>query len=148
MAEHFLVPQFIDVEPKIIGPITVRQFLIMLVGFLFIFIEFKLFDFLVFAFSGTITFAIFGTFAFAKINGRPFHYFMLNVVETFKRPRLYMWDKTLSETEIRQLLAGEHPAGATAEAITKQLPAKGRLEELALVVNTGGSYRPTTDLQL
>ena len=28
--QQFTVPQFIDVEPKIIGPITTRQFLIFL----------------------------------------------------------------------------------------------------------------------
>ena len=29
MRNQFVVPQFLDVEPKIIGPITLRQFLIM-----------------------------------------------------------------------------------------------------------------------
>lgn len=145
MVEHFLVPQFIDVEPKIIGPITIRQFLIMLVGFLFIFIEYKLFSFWPFMVSGVITLGIFGTFAFVKINGQPFNYFVLNVVETFKRPRLYTWNKTLTDAEVRQLLSGQHPPTAPAIKI-KQLPAKGRLEELSLVVNTGGVYRPTDEL--
>jgi len=145
MAEHFLVPQFIDVEPKIIGPITVRQFLIMLVGFLFIFIEYKLFSFWSFVVSCIVTFGIFGTFAFAKINGQPFHYFMLNVIETFKRPRLYTWNKKLTDTEVRQMLTGQRPPAAPVITI-KQLPAKGRLEELSLVVNTGGVYRPTDEL--
>ncbi|KKS92044.1 MAG: hypothetical protein UV69_C0039G0006, partial [Parcubacteria group bacterium GW2011_GWE2_43_12] len=30
--QQFVVPQFIDVEDKIIGPITVRQFIIIMVG--------------------------------------------------------------------------------------------------------------------
>lgn len=145
MTEHFLVPQFIDVEPKIIGPITVRQFLIMLVGFLFIFIEYKLFTFLAFIVSGVVTFGVFGIFAFAKINGRPFHYFILNVAETLKRPRLYTWNKTLTDAEVRQLLNSVHRP-ISPRLATKPLPAKGRLEELALVVNTGGAYRPTVDI--
>ena len=41
---QFTVPQFIDVEDKILGPITVRQFLLLVVGGLIIFAEFKLSD--------------------------------------------------------------------------------------------------------
>ena len=39
MPEKFVVPQFIDNEDKILGPITVRQFLILLVATFVIFIE-------------------------------------------------------------------------------------------------------------
>ncbi len=42
---QFTVPQFIDVEDKIIGPLTVRQFLIMLTGFAVIGVSYKFADF-------------------------------------------------------------------------------------------------------
>ncbi len=38
--QQFVVPQFIDVEDKILGPLTVRQFLIMLVSCLICFLGF------------------------------------------------------------------------------------------------------------
>lgn len=43
--QQFLVPQFIDVENKIIGPLTVRQFVIFLIaaGFIFLVLKFLLF---------------------------------------------------------------------------------------------------------
>ena len=46
--EQFTVPQFIDVEDKVIGPITVRQFIILLFGGGFIFIAYRLSDFVLF----------------------------------------------------------------------------------------------------
>ena len=45
MDQRFIVPQFIDAEDKILGPITVRQFIIMIVGGLLIFAAYKLADF-------------------------------------------------------------------------------------------------------
>ena len=50
--QQFTVPQFIDVEDKVIGPITVRQFIIMLAGFLAIAICYKLLDFAAFIVAG------------------------------------------------------------------------------------------------
>ena len=143
MPGQFLVPQFIDVEPKIIGPITVRQFIIMIVGFILIFIEYKTLTFWVFIFSAVLTFGVFGTIAFLKINGRPFHFFLLNVVETLKRPRLAVWDKTMTTAEVKQFIAVK-PSEEKKEIIPrKRLVASSHLEELSLLVNTGGAYQPT-----
>jgi hypothetical protein len=73
--EQITVPQFLDVEDKIIGPITVRQFIEMLMGGIVIFIFYKSFDFSLFIVSSLLVFAITMIFAFAKINGQPFHNF-------------------------------------------------------------------------
>ena len=80
--KQFVVPQFIDVEDKIIGPVTTRQFLILLVGGLMLFIAYKLADTGLFV----ILLIIIGGFslvlAFVKINGQAFHYFLLNIIQT------------------------------------------------------------------
>ncbi|MDO8260800.1 MAG: PrgI family protein, partial [Candidatus Magasanikbacteria bacterium] len=93
--QQFTVPQFIDVEDKIIGPITVRQFIIMLTGFVFIGIGYKLFDFSLFLVVGILIFGVSGIFAFLKINGMPFHFFILNFVQTFKKPGLRVWNNRI-----------------------------------------------------
>ncbi|MEK7139459.1 MAG: PrgI family protein [Patescibacteria group bacterium] len=138
--DHFLVPQFIDVEPKIIGPITVRQFIIMLVGMLLIAAEYKLFDFWAFVIFGVLTFGIFGIVAFLKVNGRPFHYFFLNVMETLKRSRRRLWNKQLTAVEVKELLAPAIEETKELVVPVKHFAARSRLDELALVVNTGGAY--------
>ena len=44
MPQQFTVPQFIDVEDQILGPITVRQFVIVLADGIFLAISYKLAD--------------------------------------------------------------------------------------------------------
>lgn len=137
--QQFIVPQFIDVEDKIIGPITTRQFIIILVGFLIIGIFYKLFDFSLFVTFGLFVLAITGIFAFLKINGRPFHYFILNLFQTFKRPRLRIWCRNLAEAEADYgaLESRFAPAGPAPE---KHYTAS-RLAELSLIVDTKGAYQ-------
>lgn len=143
---RFSVPQFIEVEPKIFGPITVRQFIIMIVAFILIFIEYKLLDFWAALVFGVITFGVGGTIAFLKINGQSFHYFLLNLIQTLKRPRLRIWKKEYSDEEIRNFLT-KQPIEVIAEELPKKrLITSSHLEELSLIVNTGGVYQPTEEI--
>lgn len=134
--EQFVVPQFLDVEAKIIGPLTVRQFLTFLAGAGLIFLVFKMATFWVAAIEGLLIFALTGTFAFLKINGRPFHYFLLNLVQTLRRPILKVWNKNVVIAAKKEEKKVEPPK----IFIKKHLTAS-RLSELSLVVDTGGAYR-------
>lgn len=141
MPERFAVPQFIDVEDKILGPITVRQFLIILVTTLLMFLAFKLFDFTLFLLVAIPEAALGGTIAFIKVNGMPFHFFMLNVVQTFRRPHLRVWNKDLDNTEVKGLMKIAPPPPRPPH-VRKAPLAATRLAELTLIVNTGGVYNP------
>lgn len=141
MPEQFVVPQFIDVEDKIIGPITVRQFIIILVDFGLVFICYKLFDFTLFIVAGIPLF-IFGiVVAFVKINGQSFHYFLLNFIQTIRRPRIRIWNKNLIDAELKLLILPQKTI-TTTEIQHKPRASTSRLAELSLVVNTGGVYKP------
>ncbi|MFH1111800.1 MAG: PrgI family protein [Patescibacteria group bacterium] len=138
---QFVIPQFIDVEDKIIGPITTRQFLILLVGGLLLFLEFKLADFTLFLLEGILTIVFFGGFAFLKVNGMPFHFFVINIIQTFKRPRLRIWHKAINPKE---LSASADSRGVGLHNITARPHVSlshSRLQELTLVVDTGGVYQ-------
>lgn len=137
---QFVIPQFIDVEDKIIGPITVRQFIILLVGGGFIFVAYKLSDFSLFVIEGILIFALSGTFAFLKINGRPIQYFLVNFLQTIRRPKLRIWNKELSVGEIKATLELKE-VELPPKVIVKPKIGSSRLAELALIVDTGGIYR-------
>lgn len=141
MPDQFVVPQFIDAEDKIFGPITARQFIILLVAGLVDFALFKLLSFVWFLLIGVPVIAIAGVFAFTKINGQVFHYFMLNILQTFKRPRLRVWDKVYSDSELKEMMRDELPPPPIARPQKAPL-SSSRLNELTLVVNTGGVYKP------
>lgn len=138
--QQFVVPQFIDVEDKIIGPITTRQFIVLLVGFLIIAVSYKLFDFSLFLTFGLLVLAITGVFAFLKINGRPFHYFILNLFQTFKRPRLRVWYNGSLSSGADYGIEESRFAPAVVVATDKHYTTS-RLAELSLIVDTKGAYQ-------
>ena len=138
MNQRFIVPQFIDAEDKIFGPITVRQFLIMVGGFLFIFIFYKTSDFGLFIFQTAIVVIATLTFAFVKINGAPFHLFFINFVSTFKKPKIRSWRK-------EQIKVAEFKSKDEDKAVTyvkkKRILPTSKLSELSLIIDTGGVYK-------
>lgn len=136
-----MVPQFLDVEAKIIGPITARQFIIMLATLLAEFFIYRIFLNLLFVIGLGVPVLVIGiAFAFAKVNGQPFHYAVISFVQTLRRPMRRVWDKTLSDADIRVYLKKDKVAEAVVIP-TKPPLEQSRLSELALVVNTGGVYR-------
>lgn len=138
---QFTVPQFIDVEDKIIGPVTTRQFIIMLVVGLFIFLFYKIFTFGVFIALAVTLFAGGATIAFVRINGQPFHFFLLNILQTWRSPAIQLWDKTLTEAELRRFVKAA-PLPPKPPPARKEPVSASRLAEIALTVDTGGVYTP------
>ena len=136
--QQFTVPQFIDVESKIIGPITTRQFLILLGGAVVIGISYKLFDFSLFLTIGIIVLIITAVFAFIKVNGRPFHYFVLNLTQTIRRPGIRVWNNRLTTIEEMVETTFVKPE---VKPEPKEFYQKSRLAELALIVDTKGRYK-------
>jgi len=92
---QFVVPQFIEVESKVIGPISVRQFIILLASAGLIFIWYSLFSTIPLVVLSIPTLGIGIIFAFAKVNGQPFHNFALSLVQTLQRPRLSLWKRQI-----------------------------------------------------
>jgi hypothetical protein len=135
--QQFTVPQFIDVEPKIIGPITTRQFLIFLAAALFIFIAYRIFDFTAFVIISVFIVAVSGTFAFLKINGRPFHYFLLNLIQTARRANLRIWNHKAVSPDNKEKKISDYEKFIPAEKYF----AKERLAELSLIIDTKGKYK-------
>jgi hypothetical protein len=139
--QQFVVPQFIDVEDKIIGPLTVRQFIIMMVGGFFIFIEFRLADLGLFIFEAIVTAFLVALFAFFKVNGMPFHFFLLNFIATLNRPKIRVWQKVITQAELKDAMHRAVVVHKKEALPTKPPLYKSRLQELALEVDTGGSYK-------
>ena len=145
MPDKFIVPQFIDKEDQILGPVTVRQFLICLAAVFAIFIENVIFQFAYFLMLAMVTAAAAGIFAFVKINGQPFHIFFINFLQTSLRPSLRAWNKNLLDEEVKQYLKTAAPEVVLPRP-SKERPVSVRLRDLSLVVNTGGVYKPEDEL--
>lgn len=141
MPQRFLVPQFISNEDKILGPITVRQFLILVVAAFLSFITWKLADLALASILIILWVGLGIVFAFAKINGQHFHIFLLNFVRNQFRPALRIWRKDYAKEDLQAYMKAAPPLVVQKEVTHKEMP-RGRLSELSLMVNTGGAYNP------
>ena len=142
--QQFVVPQFIDVEDKIFGPITVRQFLILLASGLVVFRAFKYADFALFITTLIVVGGGSLIVAFVKINGQTFHYFVLNLLQTVRRPGLRVWRKNYYKDELNYLRLLEPPV--IEEKEVRKAARSEHIRDLALIVNTGGFYNPEDNL--
>jgi len=143
--QQFTVPQFIDTEDKILGPLTVRQFIIMMICFVTMAIFYKIFDFTLFVVASFIWIILCGVLAFVKINAQPFHLFILNFVQTAKRPRLRIWNNQGKAALIEE----EPEAIDTSDYIARppQEVSSSRLTDLALIVDTAGTYKDNSKIK-
>ena len=136
---QFIVPQFIDMEPKIFGGLSMRQFFTLLIGGIIIAIERRFSDLGLFIVLVIPTVFIFITFTFANINGMPFHYFALNFLSVLSRPFLRIWSKNYKINT--KLSKGEEKPQDKTSFIPAKVISHQKLSELALIVDTGGAYQ-------
>jgi hypothetical protein len=137
--QQFTVPQFIDVEDKVIGPITVRQFIIILFAAGMIAICYKVFYFTTFLVLTIIISFLTVVVAFVKINGVNFHLFLANFFITLFKSNTRVWNNAFGK---------EHLRIETEKVVIHDKyvpPAKhyssSRLTELSLIVDTQGVFR-------
>lgn len=134
---NFIVPQFLDVEDKIFGPVSVRQFLIIVVGIGLLIGAYQLADLSLFIIEAVFIAALTLAFAFLRVNSRPFHFFILTFIQTLKRPSLRIWKQEMTKERQRLSVTAKPKA-----RIMKKTPlTASRLQELSLIVDTGGAYR-------
>lgn len=92
---QFSVPQFVEIEDKIIGPLTLKQFLILLGGGLLEFLYYSIFktNFLFFLLS-LPTVALFAYLAFGRLNGRPVLSSFGAVMKFVSSPKIFVFERT------------------------------------------------------
>lgn len=97
---HAQVPQFIDIEDKIIGPFTLKQFGYIAGGAILIGILYTIFTLPVVIIFGAPIAGLSLALAFYKINGRPFIYFLIGFINFGIKQHIYLWKKPLEEYDI------------------------------------------------
>lgn len=96
---QFKVPQFIDVEDKLFGPFTFKQFAYLAGGAGLIFIIYKLLG-LFLGIIFIIPVAILTLLlVFYRINNRPFVYYLEAGFNYFISNKLYIWKQRISKNE-------------------------------------------------
>jgi len=88
---RFEVPQFIEIEDKIFGPLTWRQFLYLGGGVGMAIVMFFTLPLIVFIILGLPLAALSGALSFYPVNNRPFSFFLEAIVNYIAGQRLYLW---------------------------------------------------------
>ena len=90
---QFQVPQFIEVEDKIFGPLTLKQFLYVLGGGAVIFLLYVFLPLWLTFILGLPLGAFFLALAFYEVNGQPFIKVLESALNHYTKTRLYIWKK-------------------------------------------------------
>lgn len=110
---QYQTPQFIEVEDKIFGPLTTKQFFYVAGGAVLIFILYVFFQLWVVILLGIPVGAFALSLAFLKVNGIPFPKVLSNFIGHTSQQKLYIWkpsetkaqstDYTKTQTETKKI---------------------------------------------
>ena len=90
---RYQVPQFIDVEDKIIGPFTIKQFLYLVGGAGMAFIAYNFLPIYISVVLIGIIIPLSLALAFYRINNKPFIDFLESAFLFYTKQNLYIWKK-------------------------------------------------------
>lgn len=122
---EYQVPQFIDVEDKIFGPLTIKQFIYLAGGGGLIAILVLTLPLVLAIILGAPVAALSGALAFYKINGKPFIEILESGLSYFLGGRLYLWKKEKN----KEIPVSQAPIAPT--TVPKAGLSRRKLEELA-----------------
>lgn len=136
---RFQVPQFIEVEDKIFGPLTLKQF-IYLAGGGGLSVMFYIFLPIYISLIFIVPLVIFSlALAFYKINNKPFIFLIESATKYFMNPKLYIWIK--QDHEVTQ--GKEANAFEAATAYIPKL-SNSKLKDLTWSLDTKEALNPVT----
>jgi len=96
---QFRVPQFIDVEDKLFGPLTFKQFVYLAGGIGLIYIIYKVLPLWMAIILIIPTGILTGLLAFYKVNGKPFIFYLQAGFNYLFSNKLFIWKQRLVHAE-------------------------------------------------
>lgn len=129
---QYSVPQFVEIEDRIIGPLTLKQFLVLLGGALLGFMFWSIFGVGALFFIFTLpTAGLFAFLAFGKFNGKSITANLPTFIKFFTTPRYRVFVRGSASTPIVKKETPLHEAAP--EPITEER--QSRLKKLAYLLD-------------
>ncbi|NQU99255.1 MAG: PrgI family protein [Parcubacteria group bacterium] len=145
---QYAVPQFIEIEDKVIGPLTTKQFLYLVVGGVFLLITWALADISLFILLAIITAVIIIPFAFIKMNGRPFEIYVKSVFKFYTTPKIRLWIRDYKKSLLKVSGAGKSGrkiAKAQTQKVGDKVFNRSKIQELSQILDMGGSVKENSE---
>lgn len=99
---QFKVPQFIDIEDKLFGPFTFKQFAYLAGGGGMIFVAYKFLPFYIAIFIIIPIATLTALLTFYKINGKPFVYYLQAGIVYATKSKLYIWKQRVQKVKEKE----------------------------------------------
>jgi hypothetical protein len=135
---HYSVPQFIEVEDKLIGPLTMKQFLWLLAGGGICFVFYFMLQFFIWIMISLFIMGFFAAMAFLRVYNMPLVSFVASFIRFSLMPQIFLW-KQKKEGPIRDV-----PERVVFEDLfqapppQKPRPTQGKIQALAWRLNIKG----------
>lgn len=134
------VPQYIDVEDKVAGPITAKQLMWLIILGVLLLVFWNIFPKVVFFIVAVPTTILFIALAFYKPYGQPLGNFVLFGIMYFFKPKIYLWKRTADRIAVNTQTVKK----ATSTVNTNQVHKRELLNnigELAKLLDSNGSLK-------
>ncbi|MEJ0021912.1 MAG: PrgI family protein [Candidatus Doudnabacteria bacterium] len=130
---QFAVPQFTDVEDKLIGPLTLKQFLFLMATGGIVLFFYSLLKLSIFFFLFAVPTALLGIgLTFGKFNGRPLFGYLGVFFSFVSRPQTRIFKRE----EQDEIISTEKAKPVAANIIPANIePAESRLKKLAYLLD-------------
>lgn len=142
---QYKVPQDVEAEDKILGPLTLKQFIYTVIGVSYGLIMFTLFKgvpviFILLGIPPTLLFLMLGLY---RRQDQPFEAYFLALANYFGKSRKRVWEKE----PIAEVFKVEAPIIKPEEAARDPREVMGQLEKLAHIVDTRGLSSKQPEVQ-
>lgn len=142
MPLQYQVPQFVDVEDKIFGPLTAKQFLMFVVCALLVAALYVTFGLPVTVIVSIPLIVFFLLLTFYKVNGRSFVWFLYALLRYAFTGKLFLWERRGETPRVRLGSASAVESVLARRGIRQKahLPSvESRIQRLARILDTAGS---------
>lgn len=116
---RFQVPQFINIEDKILGPFTVKQFVYLVGGAGMIYIVYTYLPFYLAIFVILPVATLVLALAFFKPNGKPFVFMLQAAMRYAISSRLYLWRRAERRVTPKEAVKELTSTGGTVPALSE-----------------------------
>ncbi|MDD5731453.1 MAG: PrgI family protein [Patescibacteria group bacterium] len=154
MPDQYKIPQNIDVEDKILGPFTLKQFLYIMGGGIIIYVLFNIFAktnlILFLVISIPIAIAVL-MLVFVKVNERPFLDFFFYFIAYLQDPKEKKWIKSTKVKEFKitaKISEAEEAKQKEIADLSRRGIVRSQLQQMAIVLDSRGWSRESLDQEL
>lgn len=135
---RYQVPQFIEIEDKIIGALTIKQFVYLVGGAGMAFIVYTYINFYIaiILIAGIVGLSV--ALAFYKINNKPFIDFLESAFLYYTKQNLYLWKKQPKE------IVSTSKADETNNQVYVPRLSDSKLKELSWTLDINENLNPLT----